>query len=62
MHIDYSSLFQAYDRVTEENARKASEQRVTRNALQAFLYSSSGAKASSGFQRMKLCRCVMINY
>jgi len=52
MHVDYSSLFAAYDRMQLQSRPAV----LKRNALQSYLHKSTELKSGSGFQRMSLCR------
>jgi len=52
----YAGLYEAYDQLLEEKLRLQAEMRMSRNALQRFLRSRSGARARDGFARMQQCR------
>ena len=54
--IDYTHLFESYDRIENERILKAQAKNSSKNALQAFLHNIEKAKTGSGFQRMQKCR------
>ena len=54
--VSYAGLYEAYDQLLEEKLRLQAETRMSRNALQRFLRSRSGARARDGFARMQQCR------
>jgi hypothetical protein len=56
IQLDHLQLFAAYDAIQSEKIKKRTSQNAPRNALQAFLHTSSQSKTGTGFQRMQRCR------
>ena len=54
--LDHSRIFAAFDAIQSEKIKKKTSQNAPRNALQAFLHTSSKSKTGTGFQRMQRCR------
>lgn len=54
--LDHAPLFSAYDHIQSEKHRVAAVRGTPRNALQAYLHSTTEAKTGSGFQRIQKCR------
>ena len=54
--IDRAPLFAAYDQLQAERNHKKAVRGVPRNALQAYLHSTTEAKTGTGFQRIQKCR------
>lgn len=54
--IDYTDLFSAYDSIESSRRRHREEQRVSRNALQQFLFQAEEGKTGNGFTRIQRCR------
>jgi hypothetical protein len=57
--MDHNSLFSSYDRLQAERNHKKAVRGVPRNALQAYLHSTTEAKTGTGFQRIHKCRAAL---
>lgn len=54
--VDYTDLFTTYDGIESSRRRHSDEQRVSRNALQQFMFKSDEGRTGNGFTRIQRCR------